>query len=177
MNGFLPVSRQDMQARGWEECDFVYVVADAHVDHPTFGHAIISRVLEHAGYRVGIIPQPDWKDPASVMVLGAPRLAFLVAGGNMDSLVNHYTVAKRRRSMDYYSPGGKMGLRPDRATIVYSNLIRQACPGKPVIIGGIIVVAILVAGTIWMGQAAKQDTDDAVHVLAKVCEEKEEIII
>ena len=137
MNGFLPVSRQDMQARGWEECDFVYVVADAYVDHPTFGHAIISRVLEHAGYRVGIIPQPDWKDPASVMVLGAPRLAFLVAGGNMDSLVNHYTVAKRRRSMDYYSPGGKMGLRPDRATIVYSNLIRQACPGKPVIIGGI----------------------------------------
>ena len=137
MQDFLPVSRADMTARGWECCDFVYIIGDAYVDHPTFGPAIISRVLESAGYRVGIIPQPDWKDPSSVMVLGAPRLAFLVSAGNMDSMVNHYSVSKHHRKTDSYSPGGKTGCRPDHAAVVYSNLIRQACPGKPVILGGI----------------------------------------
>ena len=105
MEGFLPVSRADMDARGWDQCDFVYVIGDAYVDHPSFGHAIISRILEAHGFKVGIIPQPDWKDPDSIKVLGTPRLGFLVMGGNMDPMVNHYTVAKRRRSYDYFSPG------------------------------------------------------------------------
>ena len=118
---FLPISRADMDARGWDQLDFVYVTGDAYVDHPSFGPAIISRVLEANGYKVGIIAQPDWRDPASVTILGEPRLGFLVSGGNMDSMVNHYTVAKRRRSTDYYSPGGKMGLRPDHATVVYGR--------------------------------------------------------
>ena len=137
MAGFLPVSRADMEARGWDQCDFVYIIGDAYVDHPTFGHAIISRVLESRGYRVGIIPQPDWKDPESIRVLGTPRLGFLVMGGNMDSMVNHYTVSKRRRSYDYFSPGGKMGLRPDYATVVYCNLIRRSYRDVPILIGGI----------------------------------------
>ena len=137
MGDFLPVSRADMQARGWDQCDFVYIVGDAYVDHPTFGHAIISRVLESRGYRVGIIPQPDWKDPESIRILGEPRLAFLVTGGNMDPMVNHYTVAKRRRSYDAFSPGGKMGLRPDYATVVYCNLIRRSYKKTPILIGGI----------------------------------------
>lgn len=137
MGNFLPVSRADMQARGWDQCDFVYIVGDAYVDHPTFGHAIISRVLESRGYRVGIIPQPDWKDPESIRILGEPRLAFLVTGGNMDPMVNHYTVAKRRRSYDAFSPGGKMGLRPDYATVVYCNLIRRSYKKTPILIGGI----------------------------------------
>lgn len=137
MDGFLPVSRADMDARGWDQCDFVYVIGDAYVDHPTFGHAIISRILEAHGFRVGILSQPNWKDPASIQALGTPRLGFLVMGGNMDSMVNHYTVAKRRRSYDYFSPGGKMGLRPDYATIVYCNLIRQSYRDIPIIIGGI----------------------------------------
>ena len=137
MEGFLPVSRADMEARGWDRCDFVYVIGDAYVDHPTFGHAIISRVLESHGYRVGIIPQPDWKDPSSISVLGEPRLGFLVMGGNMDPMVNHYTVSKRRRSYDYFSPGGKMGLRPDYATVVYCNLIRRTYRHVPILIGGI----------------------------------------
>ncbi len=134
---FLPVSRADMDARGWDACDFVYVIADAYVDHPSFGPAIISRVLEANGYRVGIIAQPDWRDPASVTVLGEPRLGFLVSGGNMDSMVNHYTVAKRRRQTDAYSPGGRMGCRPDHATVVYGNLIRRTYKHTPLIIGGI----------------------------------------
>lgn len=135
-NEFLPISRQDMQSRGWESCDFVYVTGDAYVDHPSFGHAVISRVLESHGYRVGIIPQPDWNDPESVRILGEPRLGWLVTAGNMDSMVNHYSVSKKRREKDSYTPGGVMGKRPDYATIVYCRLIR-AVSGKPVIIGGI----------------------------------------
>ena len=110
---FLPISRKDMDKRGWEQCDFVYVIGDAYVDHSSFGPAIISRVLEAHGYRVGIIAQPDWKNKESITVLGKPRLGFLVSAGNMDSMVNHYTVNKKRRHTDAYSPGGKMGLRPD----------------------------------------------------------------
>ena len=126
-----------MEKRGWDRCDFVYVIGDAYVDHPSFGHAIISRVLENAGYRVGIISQPDWRCPESILALGEPRLAFLVTGGNMDSMVNHYTVSKRRRPSDAFTPGGVMGRRPDYATVVYCNLIRQSFPRKPVLIGGI----------------------------------------
>ena len=134
---FLPISRADMKHRGWEQCDFVYVIGDAYVDHPTFGHAIISRVLEDAGYKVGIISQPDWKDPESILALGEPRLAFLVMGGNMDSMVNHYSVSKRRRKTDAFTPGGVIGKRPDHAAVVYCNLIRRSFPHKPVIVGGI----------------------------------------
>ena len=134
---FLPISKQDMNERGWDQCDFVYVVGDAYVDHPSFGHAIISRVLEAYGYKVGIIAQPDWKDKNSVTILGTPRLGFLVSGGNMDSMVNHYTVNKKRRHTDAFSPGGEMGLRPDYATTVYCNLIRQTYKDMPIIIGGI----------------------------------------
>ena len=134
---FLPTTRAEMRERGWEQCDFVYVSGDAYVDHPSFGTAIIARLLEAHGYKVGIIAQPDWRDPASVTRLGEPRLGFLVSAGNMDSMVNHYTVAKRRRSKDYYSPGGKMGLRPDHAVVVYSNLIRRTYKKNPIILGGI----------------------------------------
>ncbi len=134
---FLPVSKQDMRARGWEQCDFVYVIGDAYVDHPSFGHAIISRVLEHAGYTVGIISQPDWKNPKSIDVLGRPRLGFLESGGNMDSMVNHYSVTKHRRKTDAFTPGGVMGRRPDYATVVYCNLIRQTYKDVPITIGGI----------------------------------------
>ncbi len=134
---YLPVCREDMEKRGWEQCDFVYVIGDAYVDHPSFGPAIISRLLESEGYRVGIISQPDWKHEDSISVLGLPRLAFLVCGGNMDTMVNHYTVAKKRRQTDYYSPGGEMGRRPDRATIVYCNLIRKKYKSVPIVIGGI----------------------------------------
>ena len=137
MGGFLPVSRADMEARSWDQCDFVYVIGDAYVDHASFGHAIISRVLEAHGYRVGIIAQPDWRDPESVALLGRPRLGFLVMGGNMDPMVNHYTVSKRHRGFDAYSPGGKTGLRPDHATVVYCNLIRRSFRDIPIIIGGI----------------------------------------
>ena len=133
---FLPISKKDMKKRGWEQCDFVYVIGDAYVDHPSFGHAIISRVLEHAGYKVGIISQPDWKNPASIDVLGRPRLGFLVMGGNMDSMVNHYSVFKHHRKTDAYTPGGVTGKRPDYATVVYCNLIRQTYRDVPIIIGG-----------------------------------------
>ena len=134
---FLPISKKDMADRGWDQCDFVYVIGDAYVDHPSFGHAIISRVLEHAGYTVGIISQPDWKNPQSITVLGKPRLAFLVSGGNMDSMVNHYSVTKHRRKTDAFTPGGVMGKRPDHATTVYCNLIRQVYKNVPILIGGI----------------------------------------
>ena len=137
MRDFLPVSKDDMKARGWEQCDFVYILGDAYVDHPSFGPAIISRVLESKGYKVGIIAQPDWKDEASIRSLGEPRLGFLVSGGNMDPMVNHYSVAKKRRQTDAYSPGGVIGKRPDRATVVYCNLIRKSFPKIPIIIGGI----------------------------------------
>jgi len=137
MQDFLPISKKDMNRRGWTQCDFVYIIGDAYVDHPSFGHAIISRVLEEAGYKVGIISQPNWKDPASVTVLGEPRLGFLVSGGNMDSMVNHYSVSRHRRKTDAFTPGGVMGKRPDYATIVYCNLIRQTYKHIPIIIGGI----------------------------------------
>lgn len=120
MHDFLPMSREDMEKRGWDQCDFVYVCGDAYVDHPSFGHAIISRLLEAHGYRVGIISQPDWKNKDSITVLGEPRLGFLVTAGNMDSMVNHYSVSKRRREKDSYTPGGVMGKRPDYATVVYA---------------------------------------------------------
>ena len=137
IHDFLPISRADMERRGWEQCDFVYVTGDAYVDHPSFGHAIISRVLEAHGYKVGIIPQPDWKDPESITALAEPRLGFLISGGNMDSMLNHYAVSKKRRSKDSYPPGGELGKRPDYATIVYGNLIRSVYKNTPIIIGGI----------------------------------------
>ena len=136
-NDFLPISKEDMKRQGIEQLDFVYVIADAYVDHPSFGHAIISRVLQAHGYTVGIISQPDWKEDTSISILGEPRLAFIVNGGNMDPMVNHYTVAKKRRHSDAYTPGGVIGKRPDHATIVYGNLIRKTYKTKPVIIGGI----------------------------------------
>ena len=134
---FLPLTRDEMNRRGWEQADFVYVSGDAYVDHSSFGTAVICRLLEHYGYRVAIAAQPDWRDPDSVTVFGRPRLAFLVSAGNMDSMVNHYTVASKRRSQDAYSPGGRTGLRPDRACIVYTNLIRRTYKDVPVILGGI----------------------------------------
>lgn len=137
IHDFLPVSRQDMKKRGIEQLDFVYISGDAYVDHPSFGHAIITRMLEANGFSVGIIAQPDWKDKNSVAILGRPRLGFLVSAGNMDSMVNHYTVSKKHRKTDSYSPGGVMGKRPDRAVIVYGNLIRQTYKDVPIIIGGI----------------------------------------
>lgn len=120
-----------------EQLDFVYVIGDAYVDHPSFGHAIISRLLEAHGYTVGIISQPDWKNDESIAVFGEPRLGFLVSAGNMDSMVNHYSVSKKRRQTDAYTPGGVMGKRPDRAVTVYSNLIRRTYKKTPIIIGGI----------------------------------------
>lgn len=134
---FLPVSREDMRRQNITQLDFVYVCGDAYVDHPSFGSAIIGRVLVSRGYSVGMICQPDWRDPASIAVLGEPRLGFLVSAGNMDSMVLHYTVAKKRRHEDLYSPGGKGDCRPDRAVIVYCNLIRRTFRHTPVIIGGI----------------------------------------
>jgi len=137
MQDYLPISRTDMSIRGWNQCDFIYVSGDAYVDHPSFGTAIISRLLEAHGYKVGIIAQPDWKDAKSITVLGPPRLGFLVSAGNMDSMVNHYSVSKKRRQQDSYTPGGVMGKRPDYATVVYCNLIRSAYKDSPIIIGGI----------------------------------------
>jgi len=137
MRDFLPVSKADMKKRGWTQCDFVYVCGDAYVDHPSFGMSIITRTLEAFGYKVGIIAQPDWKDDKSITVLGEPRLAFLVSSGNMDSMVNHYTVAKKKRSTDAYTPGGVMGKRPDYAVSVYGNLIRRTYKNTPILIGGI----------------------------------------
>ena len=135
--GFLPVTKEDMEERGISQLDFVYVCGDAYIDHPSFGSAIIGRVLESRGYTVGMICQPDWKNPESVLALGLPRLAFLVSSGNMDSMVNHYTVAKKRRHEDAYTPGGVIGKRPDRAVTVYCNLIRQSAKHTPIVIGGI----------------------------------------
>ena len=136
-NTFLPVSKVDMINRGWDEVDFVYVSGDAYVDHPSFGVSIITRVLENAGYKVGVISQPDWRKNDSFKVFGKPRLGFMVSSGNIDSMVAHYTVAKRKRSTDAYSPGGKMGLRPDRAVIVYCQKIREIYGDIPIIIGGL----------------------------------------
>lgn len=136
-NKFLPICKADMEKLGWEQLDFIVVTADAYVDHHSFGTAIISRVLEKEGYKVGIIAQPNWKTTEDFMKLGRPRLGFLVNAGNMDSMVNHYSVSKRARDKDLYSPGGKMGYRPDRATIVYCNKIREAYKNIPIVIGGI----------------------------------------
>ncbi len=135
--GFLPITREEMLERGIAQFDFVYVIGDAYVDHPSFGHAIISRVLESHGYSVGIISQPDWKEKDSISIFGEPRLGFLVMGGNMDSMVNHYSVSKKPRSSDAFTPGGVFGKRPDYATVVYCNLIRQTYKKTPIIIGGI----------------------------------------
>lgn len=137
MKDFLPVSRKEMLARRWKQVDFVYITGDAYVDHSSFGVAIISRVLEAHGFKVGIIAQPDWREEGSIQIFGMPRLGFLVSAGNMDSMVNHYTVSKKRRSSDAYTPGGVIGKRPDYATVVYCNLIRKVYGKVPVIIGGI----------------------------------------
>lgn len=134
---FLPISKEDMKNRNWDELDFIIISGDAYVDHPSFGTAIISRVLEGRGYKVGIIPQPDWRIIDDFKKLGKPRLAFLITGGNIDSMVNHYTVAKRKRREDLYSPGGESGYRPDRATIVYSHKVKEAFKDVPIILGGI----------------------------------------
>lgn len=136
-NNFLPLTRADMQERGLKQLDFVYVIGDAYVDHPSFGHAIISRLLEANGYSVGIISQPDWRDEHSIALYGRPRLGFLVSAGNMDSMVNHYSVSKKRRAKDSFTPGGVMGKRPDHATVVYCNLIRRTYRDVPIVIGGI----------------------------------------
>ena len=136
-NNFLPTTPEDVRARGWSQIDFVYVTGDAYVDHPSFGVSIISRVLEHAGFRVAILSQPDYKSTVDFCRFGRPRLGFLVTSGNIDSMVAHYTVSKKKRSYDYYSPGGKMGARPDRAVIVYCNRIREAYGDIPIIIGGL----------------------------------------
>ena len=136
-NGFLPLNAAEMAELGWDAPDFVYVTGDAYVDHPSFGVSIISRVLENAGFRVAILSQPDYKSADAFRTFGKPRLGFLVTAGNIDSMVAHYTVSKKKRTYDYYSPGGKMGLRPDRATIVYSNRIREAYGDIPIILGGL----------------------------------------
>ena len=134
---FLPVSKQDMAERGWDSYDFLVITGDAYVDHPSFGPAIISRLLEHEGYRVAILAQPDWRKVESFTALGRPRLAVLISSGNIDSMVAHYTVAKRRRQDDAYSPGNKAGLRPDHAVVVYANKVREAFGDIPVVIGGL----------------------------------------
>ena len=133
----MPVTMEECRERGIEQPDFVYVCGDAYVDHSSFGAAIICRLLESRGYSVGMIAQPDWKDPESIQVFGEPRLGFLVSAGNMDSMVNHYSVSKKRRRTDAFTPGGVMGKRPDYATVVYSNLIRQVYKKTPIILGGI----------------------------------------
>ena len=137
MKDFLPITKEDMMKRGWTQPDFVFVIGDAYVDHSSFGPAIISRVLESHGYKVAIISQPDWTDDESITTFGEPRLGFLVCAGNMDSMVNHYTVSKKRRSTDAYTPGGVIGKRPDYATIVYCNLIKRKYKNTPILIGGI----------------------------------------
>jgi len=134
---FLPINKREVDELGWGTPDFVYVTGDAYVDHPSFGVAIISRVLENAGFRVAILSQPDYKSCNAFKEYGKPRLGFLVTAGNIDSMVAHYTVSKKKRNDDYYSPGGKGGKRPDRATIVYCNRIREAYGDVPIIIGGL----------------------------------------
>ena len=136
-NLFLPVSRGDMARRGWDFYDFLLITGDAYVDHPSFGTAIIGRILEAEGYRVVVLAQPDWRSAAPFAALGRPRLGVLIGAGNIDSMVAHYTAAKKRRHDDAYSPGRKAGLRPDRATIVYSNRVREAFGDIPIVIGGL----------------------------------------
>ena len=137
MDLFLPIDKRDMEARGWEQADFVLVTGDAYVDHPSFGTAIISRLLESHGFKVAILAQPGWKDSSDFKRFGKPRLGFLINSGNVDSMVNHYSVFRHRRKRDVYSPGGKAGRRPDRAVIVYCNRAREAYKDVPVIIGGL----------------------------------------
>ena len=134
---FLPVSRDEMIHRGWYYYDFLVVTADGYIDHPSFGSAIIARLLESEGYRVAVLAQPDWRDAEAFRAMGKPRYGVLIGGGNLDSMVAHYTVAKRRRTQDLYSPGGKVGFRPDRPTIVYANRAREAFPDTPIVIGGL----------------------------------------
>ena len=134
---FLPVSQEDMTSRGWDSYDFLLITGDAYVDHPSFGPTIIGRILEAEGYRVAIRSQPDWRDPSAFAVLGRPRLAVLISAGNIDSMVAHYTAARKPRHDDAYSPGRKAGLRPDHATIVYSNRVREVFGDIPIIIGGL----------------------------------------
>ena len=134
---FLPITKEEMTARGWEAADFVYVTGDAYVDHPSFGAAIITRLLESLGYRVAVLAQPRFDTPEEMKRFGRPRLGFLASGGNIDSMVAHYTAARRLRSEDFYSPGCRAGLRPDRATIVYCRLIREAYGDVPIVIGGL----------------------------------------
>ena len=136
-NDFLPICAEDMKKRGWDSLDFLYIVGDAYVDHPSFGHAIISRVLEKEGFRVGIVALPDWNSTKDFLKMGKPRLGVLVSAGNIDSMVNHYTASKKRRSEDVYAPGNKAGQRPDRATIVYCNRIKECFKDVPVLIGGV----------------------------------------
>ena len=136
-SGFLPISKEDLVRENIEQLDFVYISGDAYVDHPSFGTAIISRILVDHGYTVGIIAQPDWKDDTSISILGEPRLGFLVSSGNMDSMVNHYYVSKKHRESDAYSPNGEAYKRPDHALVAYCNLIRRSYKKKPIIVGGI----------------------------------------
>ena len=136
-DNFLPVSRKDMEERGWDSVDFVYISGDAYVDHPSFGPSIITRVLENEGFKVGFISQPNWRKNDDFTVFGKPRLGFFISSGNIDSMVAHYTVAKRKRSTDAYSPGGKAGLRPDRAVTVYSQKVREIYGDVPIVIGGL----------------------------------------
>ena len=134
---FLPVSRADMEERGWWYYDFLLVTADAYIDHPSFGAAIIARVVESEGFRVAVLAQPDWHSADAFRTMGKPRYGVLIGGGNIDSMVAHYTAAKKRRTSDAYSPGSQMGLRPDRPTIVYANRAREAFPDTPIVIGGL----------------------------------------
>ena len=137
VRSFLPVSREDMEARGWPSYDFLLITGDAYVDHPSFGTPVIGRLLESAGYRVALLPQPDWRGPEAIRAMGRPRLGCMLSAGNLDSMVAHYTAAKRRRGEDFYSPGKRAGLRPDRAVIAYAGRVREAFPGLPVIVGGL----------------------------------------
>ena len=137
MNKFLPINRKEMQQRGWDEVDFVYITGDAYVDHPSFGAAIITRVLEAKGFKVAVLSQPDWRSTADFVQFGKPRLAFLITAGNIDSMVAHYTVAKKKRSADAYTPGGVTGKRPDRAVTVYSNIVKKIYHDVPVVLGGL----------------------------------------
>jgi uncharacterized radical SAM protein YgiQ len=134
---FLPISRTDLQSRGWDCLDIILISGDAYVDHPSFAAALIARSLEAAGYRVGIISQPDWRNEQEFLVLGVPKLFFGVSAGNMDSLVNHYTAQRKLRHDDAYSPDGKAGLRPDRASLIYTNVLKRLFKGVPVVLGGV----------------------------------------
>ena len=147
---FLPVTKEEYEALGWEQPDFVYVCGDAYVDHPSFGAAIITRVLENAGFRVAFLAQPDWRSKNDFMKFGRPKLGFFVTGGNIDSMVAHYTVAKKKRGEDLYSPGGKTGKRPDRAVIVYCNRIREAYGNIPIVIGGLEASLRRLSHTVWV---------------------------